>query len=217
MAFPNKKEYVAHVVGLFSKVADQYGFVRENGLSFTRKQSDEVEAGMAVQVAITKLPASVVVLLVDVSLRLASVAELCEQLFARDRAIATIGGPLGRFTERDDFVTEYRFDWKGDEDRVLGQLDADIHKFSRFAESINSAQSLDAGRLARLPGLRKNFSLGLGETYKYTVPEVAAVLHRLNGKRDEAMRTAAIAERNKSGRLSAEQLNDLRRYVSEMD
>jgi len=217
VAFSNKKEFAAHVVGLFSKVADQYGFVREKGLFFTRMQSDEVEAGMAVQVVKTKLPTSVVVLLVDASLRLTSVAELCEQLFARDRAIATIGGPLGRFTERDDFVTEYRFDWEGDEDRVLSQLDQDINKFSRFAESINSAQSLDAGRLARLPGLRKNFSLGLGETYKYTVPEVAAVLHRLNGRRDEAMRAAAIIELNKSGRLSSEQLDALRRYVSEMD
>lgn len=44
--FSNKKEYSAHVVGLFAKAADQYGFVREHGLFFTRKQSDEVEAGM---------------------------------------------------------------------------------------------------------------------------------------------------------------------------
>jgi len=217
VAFANKKEYAAHVVGLFSEVADQYGSVRENGLFFTRKQSYEVEAGMAVQVVKTKLPTSVVVLMVDASLRLTSVAELCEQLFARERAIATIGGPLGRFTERDVFVTEYRFDWRGDKDRILSQLDQDINKFSRFAESINSAQSLDAGRLARLPSLRKNFSLGLGETYKYTVPEVAAVLHHLNGRRDEAIRAAAIAEGNKSGRLSSERLDGLRRYVSEMD
>ena len=44
-----------------------------------------------------------------------------------DRAIATIGGPLGRFTEQDSLVTEYRFNWRGVKDRMVSQLDQDIN------------------------------------------------------------------------------------------
>lgn len=132
----------------------------------------------------------------------------------RPAGVATIGGPLGRFNARDENLSEYVFDWNTAEEAQLRGIEGDVLSFSRFAASVTSVANVDVDRLAKLPHLRRVFAAGLGETYQFTTPEVAAVIHKLNG-RDAAARSALdIARRSEGKRRSLEEVAALRGFVS---
>lgn len=207
-----KSAYTKHVVTLVTDLLGEYGYSPVGkDLRLENVQSPEVSSSISIAVVSQKTADATVALDIYASITLRSVADLCEKLFGRETSVATIGGPIGRFLKVDTSRHGYRFNWNLTEAEQLLKLKNDLLEFVKFSRSISSVKDLDAEALARIPVLRKNFAQGLGETYKYTAPEVAAVIHKLNSRADRAVLALGVAER--SGRLSADQLARIMEFI----
>lgn len=173
----------------YSFFAKDFSFIRPTG------PDPDVTARVSYQVTTANQPPTVVGIHPSGSIRIGSVAKICEDLFGRSAETATISAPLGAFTSANANQSVYRFDWADTAGSAFEKLSSDLDQFDSFASAIQSVQDLSADRLARVPNLRRNFAEGLGETYKYTTPEVAAVIHHLNGDRERAVSALALARR----------------------
>jgi hypothetical protein len=207
-----KKTYKDHLLGRLHDTLISHGYARvAPGIAYAKRNSDEVDSRLSVRTVTGAVSPCCVEFELDGFLRLSSVAEVCQLLFGRDGSVATIGGAIATFAPRRHKVS-YAFDWRADEDRQWSGLEADLQGFLAFVELVHSAEDLDVDRLRRIPKIGGNFAEGLGESYRYTTPEVAAVLHKLNSRTSRALEALEIAAQ--SVRLSASQLARLQAYVA---
>lgn len=201
------------VIGRLADYLQEKGCAGSEKSGYSLKKTEDISIIFTIRTVTGKLPASVVQLDVDAALRSAAVAELCSNLVCRSPGLPTIWGPLGRLIGRGDYVSSYRFDWCVDFDGQFSKLTRDLDVFLELYGSIQGYRDLDMEKLLKVPTFRKLFSDGIGEVYRFGLPEIAAVVHKMNDNGNRALQALEIAEADKSGRLSAEGKVRLHQFV----
>lgn len=210
----SKSEFKDRIQGVLLALFGELGFKKRKGGVFERRQGEDVVVCLVIRFVVAKLPASVVQIDVDVTIRSVEIAGLCRDLFDRDFELPTLWGPLGRFVGRTDYVSSYRFDWNRSNNENFSSLKNDFSSFDDFARSLRGSSDLDIERLSKIPALRKNMVDGLGETYRFTLPEIAVVIYKLNSREQWVERALRVALDDKSGRLSERAKQDLKNFAA---